>query len=107
MGLTASRPAGNLIEVDGVWYRPSQNSKYTYGGSITINKLLFLSETEYKEEFYMSVYLNKRKKCNRGMHGIHTINGIDDTIVVDGTQWRFSPSIKLKQVRDKFFKSNK
>lgn len=103
-GITSTRPAGNLIEVDGVFYRPSQNSKYTYGGSITINRLLFLDESDFKEEFYMSIYINGKRKSNRGMHGIHTLNCVDDTIVVDGTKWRFSLTIKLKQISDKLFR---
>jgi hypothetical protein len=99
--LTASRPAGNLIEADGLLYRPSQNSKYTYGGSITINKITLLTESDFEEEFYMSINLNSKNKCNRGMHAIHTINSTSDVIVVDGTRWRFSIPTKIKQVRMK------
>jgi hypothetical protein len=101
-GLTASRPAGNLIEVDGILYRPSQNSKYTYGGSITINKIRRLTEFDFDEEFYMSIEINSKNKFNKGMHAIHTLNSTGDVIVVDGTKWRFSPIIKLKQIRMKF-----
>jgi hypothetical protein len=97
--ITAARPAGNLVEVDGVLYRPSQNSKYTYGGSITICKINLLTESEFAEEFYMSINLNNNKY--RGMHAIHTVNSAGDLLVVDGTKWRFSILTKIKQIRMK------
>jgi hypothetical protein len=100
-GITASRPAGNLIEADGILYRPSQNSKYTYGGSITINRISRLTESDFAEDFYMSIEINGKNKFNRGMHAIHTLNSAGDVIVVDGTRWRFSPIVKLKQIRMK------
>jgi hypothetical protein len=75
---------------------------YTYGESITINKINVLNESEFTEEFYMTISINKKNRDNRGMHGIHTINFIDDIMVVDGTKWRFSPITKLKQLALKF-----
>lgn len=100
-GLEGSRPAGNFIVIDDEIYRPAQNSKYTYGGGITINKIIQLNEMDYREEFYMPVNLSRNNRNNTGMHAIHTINTIDDIIVVDGTKWRFSPAIKLKQLANK------
>jgi hypothetical protein len=100
-GIDGSRPAGKIIEVDGQLYRPAQNSRYTYGGSITVNRIKKLTESEYEEEFHMTISLNGKNPSNRGMHGIHTINHIDDVIVVDGTVWRFSPALKWKQVKQK------
>ncbi len=103
-GLAGTRPAGSIIEIDGVLYRPAQNSRYTYGGSIIINKINSLNDFIYSEEFYMSVSVNKKNKTNQGMHGMHTINVVDDIVVVDGTKWRFSPVTKLKQLKMKFLK---
>jgi hypothetical protein len=97
-GLTGTRPAGNMIEVDGELYRPAQNCRYTYGESITINKITELSETDFKEERHMTVKINRYNKLNRGIHGIHTINSLDNIIVVDGTRWRFSIVTKLRQI---------
>lgn len=99
--ISSARPAGNLIEVGGILYRPSQNSKYTYGGSIAVNKIKRLTESDFEEEFYMSIEINKKNKLNRGVHAIHTINSAGEIIVVDGTKWRFSLSVKLKQLRMK------
>lgn len=107
-GLEGSRPAGNFIVVDDEIYRPAQNSKYTYGGGITIHKVIQLDELNYIEERYMPVNLNKKNPNNAGMHAIHTINSINDIIVVDGTKWRFSPATKLKQFAIKYnFKRQK
>jgi hypothetical protein len=107
-GLNGTRPAGNIIEVDGALYRPSQNCMYTYGESITINKVNLLDETAYEEEFYMVLSINKKNKNNKGMHGLHTINIAGDVMVVDGTRWRFSLSTKFRQlsmkIRAKLFK---
>jgi len=96
-GLTASRPAGQIIEVDGVLYRPSQNSRFTYGGSITLNKISRLDETGFDEDYYMTIEVNRKNRGNRGMHGMHTINHINGITVVDGTRWRFAPVTKLRQ----------
>ncbi len=101
ISITGARPAGNIIEADGILYRPSQNSKYTYGGSITINKINKLTETDFDEEFYMAINLNNKNKCNHGMHAIHTVNSAGNMIVVDGTKWRFSLKTKFKQIRIK------
>ena len=96
-GIDSARPAGNIMEIDGVLYRPAQNSTYTYGGSMVLNKITVLSEKEFVEEFYMILQVDKKNNCNRGMHAMHTINYIEDTIVVDGTRWVFSPALKWKQ----------
>lgn len=92
--LNGARPAGNFIEVDGAIYRPAQNCENRYGESITINKIVSLNEFSLIEEPYMSICLNR--KNNFGMQTIHTINAIDDIIVVDSKKWIFSPINQLK-----------
>jgi hypothetical protein len=100
-GLEGSRPAGRIVEVDGQLYRPAQNSRYAYGESITINRIKTLNEETYAEEVHMVLELDRKNPRNRHMHGMHTINHVDDVIVVDGTVWRFSPALKWKQVKQK------
>ena len=92
-GLDGTRSAGNFIEVDGIIYRPSQNCQKEYGESITINKVTELNEINVVEEPYMTISINKKNRSNYGMHTIHTINAMDDIIVVDGIRWTFSPLI--------------
>lgn len=95
-----SRPAGNFIEVDGALYRPTQNCRFIYGESITVNKVNILTETDFDEEFYMSISINENNKRNFGMHTIHTINAFDDIIVVDGMRWAFAPVRQVKSYID-------
>jgi len=95
-GLDGARQAGNFIEVDGVTYRPAQNCKKQYGESITIYKITELNENNVDEEPYMNICINGKNRSNYGMHTIHTINVMDDIIVVDGIKWTFSPIIQIR-----------
>ncbi len=85
--LSSSRPAGNIIEVDGELYRPAQNSQNYYGSSITINKIKHLCEEKFEEEFFMSIA--PQNKSFR--HGVHTLNSAGNKIVIDGLGKRFLP----------------
>lgn len=101
-GLNCSRQAGNFIEVDGAIYRPTQNCENQYGESITITKITELNELNVVEEPYMIICINKKNRNNFGMHTIHTINVLDDIIVVDGMRWTFSPLLQLRNnIRNK------
>jgi hypothetical protein len=92
--LNGSRPAGNFIEVDGEIYRPTQNCSNYYGESLTINKVMTLSTTEFEEEEYMIIEPNKNDEFN---YGIHTINAVDDIIIVDGQKGHFEPVQQLSR----------
>lgn len=102
-----SRPAGNFIEVDGSLYRPAQNSGKYYGSSISLNKIIHLSENKFIEEPYMSITPGNNEYFNFGMH---TINYVDHRIVVDGLVRRFLPITQLttfirkKLIKNKFIK---
>ena len=86
--LKSSRPAGNFIMVDGEIYRPAQNCEKHYGESISINRITKLSECEFEEEIHFKIVADKNSRFNAG---IHTINFIDDIIVVDGIKMKFNP----------------
>lgn len=90
--MNGSRPAGNFITVDGEVYRPAQNCRNYYGESITINKLTTLSTTEFSEEEYMIIRANPGDEFN---YGIHTLNVVDDVIIVDGQKSYFQPVQQL------------
>lgn len=97
--LNGSRPAGNFIVIDNVIYRPSQNCKNQYGESITINEVKILDELNFVEEPYMLIcptIKNQITKDNDKILTFHTINVVDDTIVVDGIRWTFSPRNQWK-----------
>jgi len=95
-GLDGTRAAGNFFEVDGDIYRPTQNCKNSYGESITIYKVIELSETAFIEEPYMTIKMDPKQSFNKGIHSVHTLNILDNTIVVDGEQWIFAPWQQLK-----------
>ena len=86
--LKSSRPAGNFIMVDGEIYRPSQNCEEHYGHSITINKIIQLNEFEFIEQPHVEL---TAKKGNRFNEGLHTINILNDIIVIDGIRMAFKP----------------
>jgi beta-xylosidase len=87
-----ARPAGNFIEVDGSIYRPAQNCGNYYGESITINRITKLTTAEFEEEEYMIIRSNKNDEFN---YGIHTINAVDDLVIVDGQKGYFEPMRQL------------
>ena len=90
--IKSSRPAGKIIEIDGILYRPTQNSGNYYGGSINLNRIFELDENNFREEHYMSITTDKKSEFN---FGLHTINYADDLIVIDGLKRVFVPHIQL------------
>lgn len=90
--INGSRPAGNFISVANQVYRPSQNSDKYYGSSISIYKIIQLDENDFKEEFYMSILPAKKGRFN---FGLHTINHVDNLIVIDGLSKSFLPITQL------------
>lgn len=102
--INGTRPAGNVISVDGELYRPSQNCGKFYGESITINKIATLSETQFSEEFYFKIVPDKDTAFNAG---VHTINFLDDIIVIDGVRMLFKPWTKWKLFFEKKLKSRR
>ena len=89
--------------MDGILYRPAQNCKKLYGESIVINKITELSENTFAETPSADICINKKRKSNFGIHTLHTINVVDDVIIVDGEYWFFAPIEQLK----KFTKNRK
>jgi len=57
-----ARPAGRIFEKDGKLYRPSQDCSKTYGYGFNLNRILVLSETEYREENVVAVRPDWDKK---------------------------------------------
>ena len=101
VGLDGTRPAGNLFIIDGEIYRPAQNCKDFYGKSLTINKVTKLNEYEFAEE--ASLELNGAKD-SPFKEGLHTINLLEDIIVVDGIKMIFNPLKKWQLFFQKKFK---
>ena len=94
-GLDGIRQAGNFFVVDEILYRPTQNCKNFYGESITINKITELNEIGFAEEPYMTIELNSENKNNYKINTIHTLNVLNNTMVVDARAIFFAPIKQL------------
>ena len=101
VGLNGTRPAGNFFIIDGEIYRPAQNCKDYYGKSLTINKVKKLNEYEFSEEAGLELTAKKNCAFNKGLH---TINVLEDVIVVDGIKMIFRPFKKWQLFFQKKFK---
>lgn len=99
--LDATRPAGNFLEVDGILYRPSQNCGKYYGKSITITQITMLTATEFEETYHCDISADSKSMYNAGLH---TINTLDDIIVIDGVKLLFMPWTKTRLFVKKHFK---
>ncbi len=91
--LDGTRPAGHFIKYEGGIYRPTQNSSERYGKSISFNKICRLDEYDFIEELYFKINPPLNSSFCKG---IHTINFLDDYLVVDGLKIVFSPLQKCK-----------
>ena len=100
--LSGTRPAGNFIKIDGDVFRPSQNCEEYYGKSIIINKITLLNENEFSEEMFMEIRPPSQSGFN---YGIHTINVMDDVMVIDALKRIFMPVEQMKIFLKKIFKA--
>ena len=75
----SARPAGNLFWSNGVLFRPSQDSSLRYGYATTINKVTKINPSEYSETEVLKILPD----WDKDIIGVHTLNFIDDLIVID------------------------
>lgn len=88
-----SRSAGRLFIVDQKLYMPSQNPGKCYGGSIMINEITHINETEFQ---YQTVFeLLPQPPYNIGLHTINFAKGL---LVVDGKRNKFSVFTPIKKI---------
>jgi hypothetical protein len=92
----SSRPGGAPFWWNGSLYRPAQNSSASYGGALTINRVLELSADHFEEE--PVVHIDPPRLYP---HGIHTLSGADGITVVDGKRMTFIPDLALRRLRFK------
>lgn len=84
----SSRPAGAPFVVDGVLYRPSQDSSLTYGARVVINRIDVLTPTRFAEE---PVAFVEPDPAGPYPDGLHTLSAVGDITVIDGKRLAFSP----------------
>ena len=93
-----SRMAGKIQNIDGNLIRPAQNSTLHYGSSITLNKIVQLSEYQFVEEFYKEIKSFENTSYNKG---IHTINSDGGITVFDAKRFTFTWQGFKQQLRQK------
>jgi hypothetical protein len=74
-----ARPAGRIFEIDGVLYRPSQDSSGSYGSAVNINRVLEMDRERYKE--VREAYIEPRSFP--GASRLHTYSHVPGLTVVD------------------------
>jgi len=77
----SSRPAGACFTIGGAIYRPAQDCARRYGGGITINRLVDLSPTRFREEAVLTL---APPPGAAWPDGVHTINSLGGVTVIDG-----------------------
>lgn len=82
-----ARPAGNMVEIDGILYRVCQECSESYGMFINVSKVKVLKVDEYEEEFVKELH----SQDSDYSESFHTINGKTGLCVVDGVKKVFSP----------------
>lgn len=97
-----ARPAGRPFSNGSALYRPSQDSSFTYGGKIALNKILKLNEFEFEEETVGYIVPFKNSLYNKGIHTICEAGGytIFDAkrFIFVGAAFRFHLVRKIKKL---------
>ena len=90
---SAARPAGPLFATSQGLIRPAQDCSTTYGGALTLNRILELSPTAYREEIVRRI----APIAPYGA-GLHAICPVGDHTIIDGKRWRFHPFDPIRKL---------
>lgn len=93
-----SRPAGKIMNINGIPIRPAQNSTEHYGQSITLNEITELTENQFNEVVLSEIMPISGTPYKKG---IHTVNGNDKVTVVDAKRFVFTWRGFLQQLKTK------
>jgi hypothetical protein len=92
----SSRPAGRPFVHEGMLYRPAQDCSEVYGGAVTINRVLELTPTHFREETAGMVRPHRDWPAR---DGLHHLCGVGDLTVIDACEevfvWRATASAVL------------
>lgn len=78
--VTSSRPAGNFFRLNGRLYRPSQDCATGYGSAVVVHEVLQLDPGRFAE---VRVNTLTAQPGWRFPHGLHTVNALDNLVVID------------------------
>lgn len=82
----SARPGGKPFVFNEALYRPAQNCETTYGESLTLNRIVTLTPTDFSEEVATRVM---PFSPGRYRHGLHTLCGAGDVTFIDGCGRKF------------------
>lgn len=81
--IRSARPAGTPFVHEGTLWRPAQDSSLTYGGRISLNRVLELTPTAFAEETVKHI----EPMTGRWSKGIHTISAAGEVTLFDGKRF--------------------
>jgi hypothetical protein len=84
--ITGSRPAGPPFVHDGALYRPAQDCSASYGGGMTIHRVVVLTPDEFEEEEAFVLSPPHQGPYRDGLHTLAVMNG---RLLVDGRRDTF------------------
>lgn len=102
--LAYARSAGTPFIFEDKIYRPVQNCTKDYGSSIAINRIIELSETEFREEDAINEI---KPKEGSEYYGFHTLSALGNFTLIDGKRRIFvfyKPLISLMRNLRRIFK---
>lgn len=91
----SSRMAGPIFVREGKTFRFAQNCSSSYGDGITVNRILILTKTEYKEQFVNEISIPNQ-------NGPHTLMVSDGKVWIDTYTERFSASAGWRRFKSKW-----
>jgi len=95
--------AGTPFVAGGSLYRPAQDCSRSYGGAVTLNRVIRLTPHEFHEETVAVVAPNARYPA-----GVHTLSSLGSITLVDGKRraftlrrvaWRLTSPLRLLRGR--------
>ena len=81
--IRSARPAGTPFVHEGKLYRPSQDCASHYGSAITVNEVLVMTETEFREAEAFRV---EPLADSAYPYGLHTLSQVGDATLIDGAR---------------------
>jgi hypothetical protein len=84
--ITSARPAGTPFWAAGSLIRPAQDCSRSYGSAITLNRILELTPTRFREETVASIVPDPSGPYP---DGIHTLSFVGNSMLVDGKRHMF------------------
>jgi O-antigen/teichoic acid export membrane protein len=98
----SARPGGTPFLMDGVLYRPSQDSSRRYGGRIAVNRVETLSVESYEERSVALVGPHPRSPYP---DGLHTLSAAGGSTLIDGNAVHFIPAVMHAELRERLSRS--